>query len=68
MIYKVNIKEITRYIENWSIGLLNDDRTRLYGYDNKANKWIGIDNRSDNCWVEEFKTENQVLKWLKSNV
>lgn len=65
MIYKVKIKELSKYIEDWSTGLLNNDRDLLYAYDN--GKYIGVDNTTDNCWVEEFKTEKEVINWLKES-
>lgn len=26
--------------------------------------WVGCDNSDKNCWVEEFKTEEDVIAWL----
>ena len=65
-IYKVKEKELIQYIEGWSTGLLLDNRYLLYSYNKDKHIYIGIDNTTDNCWVEEFKNEKDCLKWLKS--
>lgn len=33
-------------------------------YCNEGNKFMGIDNSTGNCWVEEFDTEKAVQEWL----
>ena len=33
-------------------------------YCKDGDTWIGCDNSSGDCWVEEFKTEEDVVKWL----
>lgn len=30
--------------------------------------FIGIDNSTGNCWVEEFITEDLCIKWLKGEI
>ena len=30
--------------------------------------WVGCDNSSGDCWVEEFKTEEDVINWLNEVV
>lgn len=57
-------KEIlNKYISNWNHKKelpIKDDL--LYTKDN--NKYIAIDNTSNNCWVEEFALENDCINWL----
>ena len=35
---------------------------KFYCEDNGV--WVGCDNSTNDCWVEEFKTEADVRKWL----
>lgn len=35
---------------------------KFYCEDNGV--WVGCDNSNGDCWVEEFKTEEDVIKWL----
>lgn len=37
---------------------------KFYCEDNGV--WVGCDNSSGDCWVEEFKTEEDVVKWLNN--
>ena len=63
-IYKVSIEEIVNYIEAWT-ERKEDDRSLLYAEDKEKHYFIGVDNLTGNCWVEEFKTKKQCIKWLK---
>lgn len=67
MIYKVTFKELNKYVDNWCEHLLNDDRNLLYAYNPECKIFVGVDNSTDNCWVEEFKTEKDCIKWLKES-
>lgn len=40
--------------------------TQLYAYNGKA--WIGVDNSTGECLVEEFPTEELCLKWLNYEI
>lgn len=33
-------------------------------WQNELNTWTAFDNRTHNCWVEDFETEAQCLGWL----
>ena len=33
-------------------------------YCKDGNKYIAIDNSTNNCWVEEFSSEKEVQNWL----
>lgn len=54
---------VNKYIDNWTN---KKEQTfsgdKLYCSDN--NLYIGVDNSTGNCWVEEFNTEKEVQKWL----
>lgn len=34
----------------------------FYCFDNGV--WVGCDNTTNDCWMEEFKTEEDIIKWL----
>lgn len=67
-IHKVKTNVLNYYIDYWNRHILDDPRELLYGYDEESGKYIGIDNTSNDCWVEEFDNEIDVLKWLGGNV
>lgn len=37
-----------------------------FGYFRDDDKWIAFDNSTGDCWVEEFATKGQALKWIKA--
>ena len=37
----------------------------LSGYFQDESQWIAYDNRTNDCWVEQFKTRKECLRWLK---
>ncbi len=53
--------------------LANDDyNTPLDGYDHQSagfwkenDKWIAYDNRTGDCWVEEFSTRKEAAEYIK---
>ena len=64
-IYKVGTNVLNYYIDYWCRNILQDDRELLYGYDEESGLYIGIDNTSNDCWVEEFDSEQSCIDWLK---
>jgi len=55
---------VDKYIDNWM------DKKKLPTKENRfycnmvAGGYLGVDNSSGECYVEEFDTEEQVQKWL----
>lgn len=37
-------------------------KDKFYCEDNGV--WVGCDNTTGDCWVEEFQTEEEVIAWL----
>lgn len=35
------------------------------GYFLEGNVWIAFDNSTEDCWVEEFKTEEMAICWIE---
>ena len=64
-IYKVPIKVINYYIDYWDRHILEDPRKLLYSYDNETGRYVAIDNTTNDCWVEDFKSEEDAIKWLE---
>ncbi|MFT9495755.1 MULTISPECIES: hypothetical protein [Bacillota] len=59
-IKKIDKREASDIMNNYKpIGLFMVEENGHY---------IGIDNSSGECWVEEFITEDLCLKWLKGEV
>lgn len=67
-IHKVKLNVLNYYIDYWTRNILDDDRELLYSYDDESGKYIGIDNTSNDCWVEEFESEKDCLEWLKESI
>lgn len=59
----VTKKLINEYINCWSENKELPLRENLL-YAKDDNKYIGVDNKTGNCWVEEFDKENDVIQWL----
>lgn len=58
MAKRVNKQEAEKIIDTFKpIGI-------FYMYDNEANVYVGIDNSSGECWVEEFYSLEDCLEWL----
>ncbi len=54
---------LSKYIDNWTNYKEQDlkvDKLYCRGDDS----YIGIDNSTGNCWIEEFQTEKEVQEWL----
>lgn len=63
MIEKVDRSIISEYISCWEEGKsLPVDKDMIYAQNGKI--FIAIDNTSNECYVEEFKTEEDVIKWF----
>lgn len=63
-IHKVSIETLSKYVNHWSRDYLRDRRKLLYAYDPDVEKFIAVDNTTGECFVEEFKNEEEALKWL----
>lgn len=66
-IYKVSPEKLHEYVENWT-----NKKEQNYNFDllycEKNGIYIAVDNRSGECYVEEFETEAQAVFWLSSDV
>ena len=63
MIEKVDRSIIGEYISCWEEGKpLLVDKDMIYAQD--GDLFIAVDNTSNECYVEEFKTEEDVIKWF----
>lgn len=62
------IKRISCKMFNYIIDKMsNEEFTGLfYCYDRKVNKWIAMDNSSNNAWVEEFDSLEETINYLES--
>ena len=43
------------------------EMVEVYFYDEESKKYIGVDNRSGDCWVEEFDSEEDCIKWINDD-
>ena len=63
MIETVDRSIIGEYISCWEEGKpLPVDKDMIYAQD--GDLFIAVDNTSNECYVEEFKTEEDVIKWF----
>ena len=66
MIEKVDRSIIGEYISCWEEGKpLPVDKDMNYAQD--GDLFIAVDNTSNECYVEEFKTEEHVIKWFNES-
>lgn len=60
---RVDENIVKDYIENWTNKKEQSFKgDKLYCKDNDV--FIGVDNSTNNCWVEEFSSEKDVQDWL----
>lgn len=59
---KITAKAMKKIVDLW----LEDAELAPYGrfYCFDKGVWVGCDNTTKECWMEEFKTEEDVIKWL----
>jgi hypothetical protein len=62
--YKKEVKMSDIYV-NMKVNLTGfaPDKDGIF-YDNRVGKWIAFDNRSGECFVEEFESEMMVYDWI----
>jgi len=65
-IYKVTHKELAKYVNDWTNKNLNEKHYDLL-YCEENGKFVAVDNRSGDCFVEEFLTEAQAVFWLDAD-
>lgn len=58
---KITAQEMTDFIDLW-VDSKSAPKDRVYCFDNEV--WVGCDNTTNDCWVECFKTEEDVVAWL----
>lgn len=61
----MEIKQITK-LEGSKI-IVNFQPVGLFIF-KEDDSYIGIDNSTGDCWVEEFITEDLCMKWLKGEI
>ena len=65
---KERIKQVSKdflnnYVENWAEKKELPSKCSLI-YCKDGNKYVGVDNTTNDCWVEEFDNEKDVRRWL----
>ena len=65
-IKEISPEEASQYIMDWNNDVTSVDKGRYLTKD--GNKYIGIDNRSGNCWVEEFPNKGTAMDWLEDRI
>lgn len=62
-ISRLSEKEVNEYIDNW-VNHKEQNFVENKLYCKEKDKYVAVDNTSDNCWVEEFNNEKEVFLWL----
>jgi hypothetical protein len=62
MIKKITEQEMSNIVHVWCDDAELAPKGLFYCEENGV--WIGCDNSTGDCIVEEFKTEEDVMKWL----
>lgn len=64
MIIKITKSQGNQVISRWFYDNKDSSIQKKYYYLD-GNVYVGIDNSSGDCWVEEFKSKNKCLAWLR---
>ena len=59
---KITAQAMTSLVDLWLEDAELAPKGKFYCLDNDV--WVGCDNTDGYCWVEEFKTEEEVIQWL----
>jgi hypothetical protein len=59
---KITAEIMKAIVDLWCFDKKLAPEGKFYCQDNGV--WVGCDNSTNNCWVEEFNTEEDVIKWL----
>lgn len=59
---KITATEMLTIVQTWCENPQSVSYEQFYCFDNGV--WVGCDNPTGDCWVEEFKTEEEVIAWL----
>lgn len=63
---KISAEAMRRIVDLWLEDVELAPRGMFYCLDNEV--WVGCDNVHGHCWMEEFKTEEDVIKWLNDEI
>lgn len=58
----ITAKAMSTLVELWMEDEELAPKGRFYCFDNGV--WVGCDNVTGDCWVEEFETKEAVIQWL----
>lgn len=62
-IVEISSQELENYIKKWNENKdIKFEQNKIYCEDNGT--FIAVDNTTQNCWTEEFKTEKEAINWL----
>lgn len=70
-IKKITKEEGTAFLTNWSMWDEDAPISCFYWEDDSQDGYtwfIGCDNSTNDCWVEEFATEEMCIKWLSGEL
>jgi len=59
---KITATEMLAIVQSWCDNHKSVPHEQFYCCDNDV--WVGCDNTTGDCWVEEFQTEEEVIAWL----
>lgn len=59
----ITSKDAKMIIENFD-SLSIEYEKKYICFDEDSKKWIGIDNSTMECWVEEFEDKETCIQWL----
>ena len=62
---KITAKAMSHIVDLWLEDADIAPKGQFYCEDNGV--WVACDNSTDDCWVEEFKTEAGAIGWLEDD-
>lgn len=66
-IREVSIHTLSWFVGDW-INKKKCEKCKLLAFDTTFKKWCELDNRTNDCLMEYFKTRQEAINWLNNEI
>lgn len=66
-IREVSIHTLSWFVGDW-INKKKCEKCKLLAFDTTLKKWCALDNRTNDCLMEYFKTRQEAINWLNNEI
>ncbi len=60
----VTLEHLHELLEKWEKNKKNSERKQYLAFDIFTRTFLAVDNRTQDFFIEEFKTHDEAVKWL----